>query len=387
MRFRHENDRRKALATMREDLGFIGNNIRRLRRERGWSIAKLASEIGTSDVVLGRIERNVNAPSALFIYRLTEALGVSADALFASGPEKPRRLGFAEGGAPVPVEIGAGGNLPGEVKIMTREVMEGYLALENVCGAQKHAGIPLGMGFDPDPAGIENLAMEARRFMGVEHCASCDCFRLFEDAGFRVVAAPFDRSVDVFSYCDPANRNAFFFVNAKTEAEGRPFGLARELGAVLIFVAEMRAGRIPFPAEGESGAFTARRAAERFGKAFLLPEAAVKGMLARLGLRGRRWSFELIARIARRFGVTAELFLGRLEELDLIEPGIAESVRLASERDRETRGRKKRGGSNRFPGANARLGELVLTARTLEEGKATVGKVEKMLSKWGILYD
>jgi transcriptional regulator with XRE-family HTH domain len=47
---------------MKLDLSFIGKNIRELRQQRNWSMAKLATRVGMNEVPLGRIERGLNAP-------------------------------------------------------------------------------------------------------------------------------------------------------------------------------------------------------------------------------------------------------------------------------------------------------------------------------------
>ncbi|MBW1893908.1 MAG: helix-turn-helix transcriptional regulator, partial [Deltaproteobacteria bacterium] len=49
---------------MKKDLTFIGKNIRYFRRQRGWTMATLATKAGLSETPLGRIERCENAPSA-----------------------------------------------------------------------------------------------------------------------------------------------------------------------------------------------------------------------------------------------------------------------------------------------------------------------------------
>jgi transcriptional regulator with XRE-family HTH domain len=76
---------------MKINLGFIGKNIRKLRRQRSWTMAKLAAKVGMSEVPLGRIERGVNAPSASVIYRLSKELGVSVDMLFAEDNQNFRQ--------------------------------------------------------------------------------------------------------------------------------------------------------------------------------------------------------------------------------------------------------------------------------------------------------
>lgn len=61
----------------------IGNEIRNRRVERGWSMLKLASEVGaTGDGTTVRAwERGANAPSAYFLCKLADAFECSVDEL------------------------------------------------------------------------------------------------------------------------------------------------------------------------------------------------------------------------------------------------------------------------------------------------------------------
>lgn len=59
----------------------IGDNVRRLRLEKGLTQTALAERIGVSFVHINRVEMGKAAPSAELLFALADVLMVSADAL------------------------------------------------------------------------------------------------------------------------------------------------------------------------------------------------------------------------------------------------------------------------------------------------------------------
>lgn len=375
---------------MNEDLSFIGKNIRCLRRERGWTLIKLASKIGTSDVVLGRIERSVNAPSALLIHRLAKALNISVDALFAEKPETLRRLRFREEKTPFRVAPNGPVQLKPKIKRMAADIIEGFQALEDICDSPKHAQIPLIIPFEPDAAGMEQLALTVRRFMGVRHGIVFDHFELFENQGFRVIVAPLGSELNSFAFYDLPHQNAFFFINSRKNTERQLFSLAYELGAVIIAATTTQTRMPLFPSEESADKtpkpFTAHRAASRFAGTFLMPAPALQATVKQLGIRHKQWSYELLLRIKHRFGVSAESFLYRLNEIDLIDPSLVETLKHHIETHYAQTDYGEPGSSKRILTPNGRLGDLILTGKRVAQGKDEVLAIEKMLAKWRVRW-
>jgi Zn-dependent peptidase ImmA (M78 family) len=52
--------------------------------------------------------------------------------------------------------------------------------------------------------------------------------------------------------------------------------------------------------------------------------SAIYDMISKPGILKKHWSYDLLLRIKHRFGVFAEVFLYRLNELDLIGPFLIE---------------------------------------------------------------
>ena len=59
----------------------IGNKIIELRKSKKWSQEDLAKQIKSSRIMIGKYERNDNAPSLEVIIKLAKALDVSVDYL------------------------------------------------------------------------------------------------------------------------------------------------------------------------------------------------------------------------------------------------------------------------------------------------------------------
>ena len=59
----------------------LGEKIKSLRLEHGWSQPELAKRVGVSKGMISIWENNINEPKATYIRRLALELGVSADYL------------------------------------------------------------------------------------------------------------------------------------------------------------------------------------------------------------------------------------------------------------------------------------------------------------------
>jgi Zn-dependent peptidase ImmA (M78 family)/transcriptional regulator with XRE-family HTH domain len=359
-------------------------------RERGWTLAELAAKAGMSEVPLGRIERSVNAPSASAIYSLSKALNVSVDTLFAEEHESFRAHRFKTKKNPFLVATDLEDLFTLQLKSMAQAIIEAFQALEDICMAQKHAKIPLFIPFEPNYQGMENLSLNVRRYMGIEHGIVFDYFELFESQGFRVIAVPMPKRIDGFSYYDPCNQNAFFFLNIKKNSERQLFRLAYELGSILIMTAAIQSNETLVEtsnnpkASGEKP-FTAHQAARRFAATFLMPSDAVIDTVRQLGIQQKQWSYDLLLRIKHRFGVSTEAFLYRLDELNLIGPSLVKPLKVKIHKYYGKTDFGEPDLSRRLLTPNGRLWDLVLTGKESKKGREEVVKIERVLKKWKVV--
>ena len=74
----------------------VAENVRRLRKERGWSQVRLAMEAHVSQQAISFIERERNEPSTEMIRALAKALGVSASEIIEGSPDNSRAVSRKE---------------------------------------------------------------------------------------------------------------------------------------------------------------------------------------------------------------------------------------------------------------------------------------------------
>lgn len=62
----------------------LSSNVRRLRKGRGWTQAKLAELAGTTPLTISMIERALTSPGPKILFALADLFGVSTDSLRAT---------------------------------------------------------------------------------------------------------------------------------------------------------------------------------------------------------------------------------------------------------------------------------------------------------------
>ncbi len=63
----------------------MGNNLRRLRKARGWTQAELSVRSGVNRVMIAKYETGRGNPTSKTLIKLSEALGVSTDRILRGG--------------------------------------------------------------------------------------------------------------------------------------------------------------------------------------------------------------------------------------------------------------------------------------------------------------
>lgn len=378
------------LKTMVEDLKFIGKNIRFFRRSRNWTLLQLASKIGIQEGPLGRIERGLNLPSTAVLYKLTHVLGVSVDVLFAS-EMSPMQTGLV--GDPCFITIDSCPEPPPKKLLSAcHEIMTSFHTLEDICGVQKHAYLPLSVPFDPDYQGMEELALRVRDFLGTGDGVLFDYFELFENFGLRIILFPFmnsARDLDALSFYEPAFHNAFFFLNSKKNIEKQLFSLSLELGKILIYnQMGIRKDRLFVPNQETldgNRPINEARAAKRFAATFLMPKKAVQTTVGQLGIIPSNWSWEMLLRIKQRFGISAESFLYRLKELELLSDELCEEFKIKITQYYDINGFIEPAISKRSLNSNGRFFDLLLIAQNIKSAEKEVSDIKRMVDAYKIL--
>jgi Zn-dependent peptidase ImmA (M78 family) len=264
--------------------------------------------------------------------------------------------------------------------------MVAFHALEDICIVPKHATVPLSMPFDPDYPGMEALAARMRTYLATGDAVVFDYFELFENAGLRVILFPFPRGAAEMasvSFYEPAFHNAFFFLNSRNNPEKQLFSLAGELGSILVSN-QMNRQKTPLfpPSEDDAGRpINPARAARRFAATFLMPEPAVRATVGQLGVSRDAWSWDLLLRIKHRFGVSAQAFLYRLEELDLISKPTKETLDTQIKDFYAANGLIEPDSTRRCLTPNGRFFDLLLSAETMETEEEEVQHIRQLIKR------
>jgi Zn-dependent peptidase ImmA (M78 family) len=189
------------------------------------------------------------------------------------------------------------------------------------------------------------------------------------------------------SFYEPAFHNAFFFINARNNTEKQLFSLAGELGSILVSNL-MNRRKIPLfpPSEEDAGRpINPARAAGRFASTFLMPEPAVRATVGQLGVSKDAWSWDLLLRIKHRFGVSAQTFLYRLHELDLISDSTRNTLDTQIKDFYAANGPIEPDASRRCLTPNGRFFDLLLTAETIKDAQCEVKNIHKITVKYRFL--
>jgi len=366
----------------------IGKNIRFLRRARNWTLIDLARKIGIREGPLGRIELGKNAPSAQVIYNLSKALNVSAEVLFAADVQQIElKTNDTDSSSNFIAIHPEPDKIPKQLLSATHDIVAGFHALEDICNVHKQAYLPLSVPFKPDYQGMENLASSIRKYFGIYDGVVFDYFELFENFGLRVIIFQFPRDardIDSFSIYEPIYNNAFFLLNSKNNPERQLFSLSFELGALLISN-QSRLQKTDLFENPDNKTesknlrpINAGRAAGRFAATFLMPETAVRTTISQLGIATDGWSWELLLRIKHRFGVSAQSFLYRIHELDLISGEMKDRLDDRIKEFYESTGFQEPDSTRRCLTPNGRFFDLLLTAENIEDAKEEITEIKQL---------
>ncbi len=297
----------------------VGARIRQLREIQHLSQIRLATEIGIRAGPLGWIEKGKHLPSGRVLYRIAKQLNVRIDDLFEES-NVWESSGAVPGGAVVLLPP-SGVESPGEevksAHIVCQTVAEKVVALEKLCGSAVASALPLTVPFPATEAGAACLAAQVRAGLGLGDRVLRDYIDVLEQSGVRVLALELPEGCDSFAGYVAETRSALVFVNLerKRQPEYLTERIAFELGRV--FFKARGACDTEWHGVPEQPLLDESAFAQRFAAHFLMPAEAMQATTVRLGLVPKAWTFELLLRVKRRFGVTAKAFAERLHELGL----------------------------------------------------------------------
>jgi len=226
--------------------------------------------------------------------------------------------------------------------------------------------------------------------LGVNHAVIFDYLELLENAGLRVVFCPMNDGVRSAAYYDPVNCNAFLVVCDGMNVERQLFELIKRLGAIYVHTRDLLcpppAGPDAdgAPSSSRKPVLDALHAARKFAALFLMPGAAVRASVAQLGIGPDGWTYDLVLRMKHRFGVSAQSFLMRLRELDLISVDVFAVIdnRIKAHYSRTNYGEPD--SSRRVLSPNGRLGDLLVAALNKPHAREEAREIERTLREAGV---
>ncbi len=288
-----------------------GQTIIRLREQRGLSQADLANRLGMKCAQLCRIECGGVVPTRPTIERIAAALEVDPSKLeedvAANDDLIPTRREIARLKTAKAV---AEGILEREMELNTYEKAHGIISKTT---------FPLVHAYLLQLHASEILAASLRDSLRVGMAPFSDLVWTLEFANVRVWALDLPNKIDSAGWWNPRREVLTLAVNAQTTPERQLYCLAYELGAACLF---RSIGDRPIEETKKIHRFLAEFAAD-----FLMPAATIADMVSKTGITPNTWTFEQLLAFKAHFGVSAEAFALRLEELGLIDANLRLSFR------------------------------------------------------------
>ena len=194
-----------------------------------------------------------------------------------------------------------------------------YLAVEDECGVSKHTTIPFNSPFTVSEDGAEILSRALRAHCNIGSAIVYDAVELLETQGVRTIFTDLTGDTESLAFFDRANDNFFIFISKELTAERQQFVMMYEIACAYLFKS---LGNNTFNETAET-----RRFARHFAAVFLMPEDAIKATALQLNMKPDAWNYPLVLRIKSRFGISAESFIIRLNELKLLSRSLADSLK------------------------------------------------------------
>jgi len=312
---------------MRKNFTGTADIVKRLRAERNLSQVELSKLAGMSAAQLCKIESGRNGLTASTLRRIAEALCVPVSVILGEGNSRSKAMGvedrtrdesvIAEHGEFVPVLATSAGASPVPAEIIAAE--SDLAAVERRLGINGQTALQLVYSYGGDEQSAELLARDVRTSLGMGSQPRLDIASVIESAGVHVVMIRRPSAFQSASFYNANRRTLSMALNSSNTPERNSYRMAYELGGAVHFASN---GYRTVVDDGLEHRFL-----RSFAAAFLMPEEAVRGAVARMGVAPRKWTMESLVYMKERFGVSAEAFALRLENLGLIMPSLRQSLR------------------------------------------------------------
>lgn len=309
----------------------IGQIIVGVRKSKGIGQNALAKRAGMTPAQLCQFEKGRVSPTlrtleriaAAFDMTVVELLGGVGEKVAKENPKPSETLPddyVALRGCEPDAAKALKAILPEEEKLAAIELERG---ISSACGlALNYAQAKL------DGAG-EVLAEEVRVALGAGTLPFGDLASCLEYRGVRIFKVRFAGSTPSVSFWNRSRDSLSIVLNVSNTPERDIYRLAYEVGSACLFVSS---GFVPLEDSLREHRFLAD-----FTAAFLMPAVSVRQYVAETGIGREGWSLRALCNLKFRFGVSAEAFALRLEELGFIAPALRIKLRDALRRRYKSR--------------------------------------------------
>ena len=335
----------------------VGKTIRTLREAGNLRQSEVARRLGMSAAQLCHIEKSKNTPSLPTLRRIAEALGTTISELTegaaASAPAMPGcadEMSMADyAPSPAlsdcpkrttrgktasvrddmslppyisPVTQGAAADMAKLTERCKKQVVKrifDYMAIEEKAGVPVRPSLQLSFPVEVAIDHGEILALAARRTWDIGSAVLYDSIAFLESKGIRIVPADLPDAIDAIPLWDAKDSNVWIVIRKSATDERQQFRTMMALASTIKFVTT--ANGVMIEDTPDETRFT-----KDFASAFLMPVSAMAELCFRLGIDDESWTWELLLREKVRFSVSAEAFLYRLEDLELIRPYLRQQL-------------------------------------------------------------
>lgn len=295
----------------------LGKCIVERRRGKGLYQKDLALRAGMSAGQLCLIESGRVSPTFNMVERIARALDTDIQGLLSSesgrdGAEKTssERAEALPSSDYVPVRA-----IEPDAARALRLVLDMERERDELAASR---GVPFACSLALNRAGLRfegagaALAEELRTELGLGTAPIVDLETALEFRGVRLRAVKLSKHTTSVAYWDAKATRPLIVLNSLMTDERRRYRTAYELASACLYVS--------LGCQRLDESLPQHRFLTDFTAAFLMPAVTVRLAVASTGLGPDDWTFDELVALKSRFGVSAESFVLRLEELGLITP-------------------------------------------------------------------
>jgi len=304
----------------------IGKKIATLRLTKGISQVELAKTLDMKGPQLSKIERGNNLPSVATLIRIENALMLRPGELteYREALLSNKDIESARDEMPRFSPIRETNVITSETeKALLAEitpVIDEYIDLQAKLNVTSFVPAELYCQFPgTGPNDAEILAHILRSSLGAGAAPLSGLVPLLEAENIRVIFTRILSSdMHAKSYIDNRVQNLVICVSEASTPERQINDICKELAFACMFIHK---SRIQVEQTRSNKLF-----AQFFAQAFLIPRSGIRQITTQLNIHPKDWSLPLICKMKMRFGVSAELFIHRLESLNMIDEVVFEQI-------------------------------------------------------------